>query len=119
MGRTIFESNYKEIKEYLDHCDSPSFVAKKTGFSVATIHRIKNSSSYDDYKAIVNAESGFRKNEDHSKEMGKTKEEKTQPGKNMIVSFDQFRCLAKDVDSIKQMLTQNNMILAAIHDLLK
>ena len=119
MGRTLFESNYKEIKEYLDHCDSPSFVAKKTGFSVATVHRIKKSSSYDDYKAILITESGFKKKEVHSEEIGKTKEEKTQPGKTMIVSFDQFRCLAKDVDSIKQMLTQNNMILAAIHDLLK
>ena len=50
--RNLTESEWKEIKEYLNHCRDNAFVMKKTGRSRATIGRVKKSSSFREYERI-------------------------------------------------------------------
>ena len=50
--RLLTESEWKEIKEYLNHCKDNAFVMKKTGRSRATIGRVKKSSSFREYERI-------------------------------------------------------------------
>lgn len=50
--RLITESEWKEIKEYLNHCKDKNFVMKKTGRSRATIGRVKQSSTFREYERI-------------------------------------------------------------------
>ena len=98
----ITESKFQEVKEMLDYCKSTSFVAKKCGVSPITVNRIKNSLTLDDYKRNTREESK-RKSVKPEENTG----DKNQPDQRvMVVSYEQFKALAKDVDAIKTMLGQ-------------
>jgi DNA-binding MurR/RpiR family transcriptional regulator len=87
----ITESKWQEIKEFLDHCESARFVAAHTGASQMTVSRVKRTASYEEYKELA-AKQSVKRNATNGEPESKT----------IIVSFDQMKAIAKDVDEIKR-----------------
>lgn len=96
----ITESKWQEVKHYLDYCSNIPFIAEKCGVGTATVYRIRKSTSKADYDEIQREDGKRKPNEEAEKKITEKKPGKEE-SKTMIVSFDQMKALAKDVDSIK------------------
>lgn len=50
--KRMTENEWKEIKEYCNHCKDNAFIIAKTGRSRATIGRVRQSENFTDYERI-------------------------------------------------------------------
>ena len=101
IGREKFE----EVKEMCGFCKSTDFVAKKCGVSKATVNRIRNAETYEEFTqwSQKSIESRMKKKAEKEAVTGKAETKVNDP---VAFSFDQFKALAKDVDAIKGMMEQ-------------
>ena len=93
-ARRITEQLFAEVKEMANNCKSNEFVAKKCNVSISTVTRVRNADTFADYV------------ENSRKANHVTEKAETKVNDPVVVSFDQFKALAKDVDAIKGILEQ-------------
>lgn len=103
-ARYITETVFAEVKEMANNCKNNEFVAKKCDVSISTVTRVRRANTFAEYRDNC-------KKENHVAE--KVESKVSDP---VVVSFDQFKALAKDVDAIKVMMGQ---MLALGGELLK
>ena len=94
-ARRITEQIFAKVKEMANNCKNNEFVARKCDVSISTITRVRAADTYEDY--VKNSRKANRVTE-------KAATEKVE--NPVVVSFDQFKALAKDVDAIKVMMGQ-------------
>ena len=58
--RNLTPEEWEEIKKFLNHCNNNAFVIEKTGRSRATIGRVKQSSSFEEYETIRKGSKGAK-----------------------------------------------------------
>lgn len=105
----IDELKFKEIKTFLSQSKMPQEkVAKYCGVSACSVSRIKRADDYEEYLGML------KKEEQSSKEPSPS--EKADGQKTMIVSYDLFRELLKQVDQLNQKQELTNNLLTAIMD---
>lgn len=106
MSARIGKDKFDEVKEMTGFCKSTEFIAKKCGVSKATVNRVKNAKDYADFTEWSKKSIESRMKKKAAKVAITEKPAAEQVENPVIVSFDQFKALAKDVDAIKVMMGQ-------------
>lgn len=116
----IDEAKYDEIKVWIDMCKNTSFIAKKIGTSTTTVNRIRKSTSFKDYKRIMQEEINRRSKVELDKEESKEKEITiTALHFQMNRIYEQLKTQSEALTSLVGYFRENTRVTNDLYNLLK